>query len=129
MYVMNKPGKWEDYLHIVEFSYNNLFHVSVGMSPFEKIYGCKCNTPNSWSSLVDRLMLGPELLKDMKLTIKKVQQNLKATEDRKNSYVHLKRTPRQFQVGEHVYIKVTPKKISLILGRYSKLAPKYRGPF
>jgi hypothetical protein len=24
MYVMDKPSKWEDYLHLVEFSYNNL---------------------------------------------------------------------------------------------------------
>ena len=23
MYVMDKPTKWEDYLHLVEFSYNN----------------------------------------------------------------------------------------------------------
>ena len=44
MYVMDKPGKWEDYLHLVEFDYNNNFQVSVGMSPFEKLYGCKCNT-------------------------------------------------------------------------------------
>ena len=44
MYVMDKPSKWEDYIHLVEFAYNNNFQVSVGMSPFEKLYGCKCNT-------------------------------------------------------------------------------------
>ena len=32
-------------------------------------------------------------------------------------------------MGDHVYIKVNPKKISLRLGKYSKLAPKYCGPF
>ena len=52
------------------------------MSPFEIMYGRKCNTPNSWSNPVDRLMLGPELLKDMELTVKQVQQNLKATQAR-----------------------------------------------
>ena len=79
MYVMDKLGKWEDYLHLVEFAYNNNFQVSTGMSPFEILYGCKCNAPISWSSQVDRLMLGPELLKDMELTVKHVQQNLKFT--------------------------------------------------
>ena len=39
MYVMDKPGKWEDYLHLVEFAYNNHFQVSAGMSPFEILYG------------------------------------------------------------------------------------------
>ena len=73
MYVMEKPCKWEDYLHLVEFAYNNNFQVSTGMSPFEILYGCKCNTPISWSSLVNRLMLGPDLLKDMELPMKQVE--------------------------------------------------------
>ena len=79
MYVMDKPCKWEDYLHLVEFADNNIFQVSVGMSSFEILYGCKCNTPISWSSPVDILMLGPDLLEDMELTLKQVQQNLKVS--------------------------------------------------
>ena len=43
MYVMDKLGKWEDYLQLVEFAYNNNFQVSVGMNHFEILYGCKCN--------------------------------------------------------------------------------------
>ena len=127
MYVMEKPGKWEDYLHLVEFAYNNNFQVLASMSPFEIMYGYKCNAPISWICQVDRLMLGPDLLKDMDLTMKQVQQNLKVSQDKQKSYVDLKRTPREFQVGEHVYIKIKPKKISLILGKYSKLASKYCG--
>ena len=96
MYVMEKPGKWEDYLHLVEFAYNNNFQASAGMSPFEILYGCKCNTPISWRILVDRLMLGPNLLKDTELTVKQVHQNLKVAQDRKKSYADLKRTPREF---------------------------------
>ena len=69
MYVMEKRGKWEYNLHLVEFAYNNNIQVSVGMSPFE-IYGCKCNSPISWSNYVDILMLGPYLLEDMELTVK-----------------------------------------------------------
>ena len=65
----------------------------------------------------------------MELTIKQVQQNLKASQDKQKSYADLKRTPREFQVGEHVYIKVKPKKSSLILEKYSKLEPRYCGPF
>ena len=82
MYVMEKPGKWEDYLHLVEFSYNNNFQVSAGMSYFEILYGCKCNTPIFWSSPVDRLMSWPNFLKDMELIMKQLQENLKATQAR-----------------------------------------------
>ena len=102
----------------MDFSYNNNFQFFVGMSSFEFFYGRKCNTPITWSNPVDRLMLGTYLLKDMELTVKHVQQNLKVSQDRKKSYVDLKITPREFQVGEHVYIKVNPKRSSLILGKY-----------
>lgn len=81
MYVMDQPGKWEDYLHLVEFSYNNHYQASAKMSPFEILYGRKCNTPISWSNPVDRLMLGPEMLKEMELTVKQVQSNLKVAQD------------------------------------------------
>jgi hypothetical protein len=47
MYVMDKPSKWEDYLHLVEFSYNNGYQTSLKMSPFEALYGRKCNMPMS----------------------------------------------------------------------------------
>ena len=77
MYVKEQPGKWEDYLHLVEFAYKNHYQASTRYSPFEILYGRKCNTPISWSNPVDRLVLGPELLKEMELIVKQVQGNLK----------------------------------------------------
>jgi hypothetical protein len=44
MYVMDKPSKWDDYLHLVEFAYNNGYQASLKMSPFEELYGRRCNT-------------------------------------------------------------------------------------
>ena len=107
---MERPTKWEDYLHLEEFAYNNGYQASTKMSPFEILYGHKCNTPIAWNILVDRLMLGPDLLEYMELTMKQVHQNLKAAHERHKSYADLKRTPREFQVGDHVYIKVKHKK-------------------
>ena len=75
MYVKEHLGKWKDYLHLVEFSYNNHYHASTRYSPFEILYGRKRNTPISWSNPVERLVLGPELLKEMELIVKQVQSN------------------------------------------------------
>ena len=63
MYIKEHPGKWEDYLHLVAFDFNNHYQASAGYSPFEIVYGRKCNTLISWINPVDRLVLGPELLK------------------------------------------------------------------
>ena len=70
MYVRDHPKKWEDYLHLVEFAYNNHYHDLAKLSPLKILYGRKCNTPISWSDPVDRLMLGPDLLKEMELIVK-----------------------------------------------------------
>ena len=50
--------------------FSNRYQASARYSPFEIMYGRKCNTPISWSNLVDMLELGPELLKNMELIVK-----------------------------------------------------------
>ena len=77
MYVMDKPSRWADYLHLVEFSYNNGYHASLKMSPFEALYGRNCNTPMSRDNPADKVVVGPELLKEMEDQMIKIKQNLK----------------------------------------------------
>ena len=72
MYVMNNPTEWEDYLHLTEFAYNNGYQIFAKMSPFDVLYGRKCRTPVTWDILMDRLMLGPHLLKDLEKWVTKV---------------------------------------------------------
>jgi hypothetical protein len=59
----------------------------------------------------------------------KIKQNLKAAQDRKNSYVDKGKTHREFKVGDHVFLKVKANKSSLKLGNCSKLVARYCGPF
>src|SRR5713226_4360252 len=99
MYIKEQSSKWEDYLHLVEFAYNNHYQALVRYSPFEILYGRKCNTPISWSNPIDRLVLGPELLKEMELIVKQVQGKLKVAQDRQKSQADLKRTQKEFQLG------------------------------
>jgi hypothetical protein len=65
MHVMHQPKKWEDYLPLVEFAYNNGYQESLKMSPFEALYGRQCNIPISWNNLVDRFTIRPYILKEM----------------------------------------------------------------
>ena len=79
MYVMDKPTKWEDYLHLVEFAYNNGHQESLGMSPYEALYGRQCRTPVTWDNPMKKVVLGLELLKEMEQEVVKIKKNLKAT--------------------------------------------------
>ena len=116
MYVRDYPKKWEDYLHLVEFAYNNHYQASAKLSPFEILYGRKCKTPITWNNPVDRLMLRPDLLKELELIVKQVQSNLNNAQNKQKSHADLKRTQKEFQVGVHVFVKVKPRKISFNLG-------------
>ena len=73
MYVMDKPTKWEDYLHLVKFAYNNGQQASLGMSLYEDLYGRRCRTPVTWDNLVNRVVLGPKLLKEMEQEVVKIR--------------------------------------------------------
>jgi hypothetical protein len=83
----------------------------------------------SWDNLVDRVVLGPELLKDMEDQVVKIKQNLKAAQDRQKFYADKNMTAREFKVGEHVLLKVKTKKIPLKLGSCTKMAARFYGPF
>ena len=64
------------------------------MSHFEAMYGRKCNTPISWDNPMDRVIVGPELLKDMEDQMVKLKQNLKVAQDRQKSYAAHNMTAR-----------------------------------
>ena len=49
----------------MEFSYNNSYHSSLGMAPFEALYGHKCHTRIIWDTVEGRIILGPKMLKEM----------------------------------------------------------------
>jgi hypothetical protein len=57
MYKRTKPTKWEEYLHLLEFIYNNGYQASTKMTPFQVLYGRKCTTQMSWNNLVDKIMV------------------------------------------------------------------------
>ena len=43
--VMEFTGNWDDHLSMIEFAYNNSYHSSIDMAPYEVLYGRRCRTP------------------------------------------------------------------------------------
>jgi len=113
----------------VEFYYNNGYHESLKMSPFEVLYVRKCRVPISWENPLDKIIVRPKLLKKMEHTMIHIRKNLKISQDRQKRYANSKITHQEFKLGYHVYLMVNPKRISLKMRIFSKLAPYYWGPF
>eukprot|EP00253_Pinus_taeda_P005949 PITA_05949 len=92
MYVMHQKWKWEEYLPLVKFAYENGYQESLRMSPFEAFYGWSCSTPISWSYLVNKVLIGSEMLADMEHEMQAIKKNLKVTKDRHKSYADQNRS-------------------------------------
>ena len=43
--VLDHMGNWNEVLPLVEFTYNNSYHSSIGMVPYEALCGRRCRTP------------------------------------------------------------------------------------
>jgi hypothetical protein len=65
MYVMDQQKRWEEFLPLVEFAYNNSYQSTIDMVPFEFLYGRPCRTPLSWVRLEDRVLVRPEAIQEM----------------------------------------------------------------
>lgn len=60
----------------MDFAYNNGYHSSIGMPPFQALYGCLFQTLLSWDRLEDRVLLGPKILQDMEQLVDRIREHL-----------------------------------------------------
>jgi hypothetical protein len=123
------PQKWDDYLPLAEFSYNNSYQESIKMASFEALYGRQCRTPLNWSEPRERWFFKSDLVKETKEKVQRIRHNLREAQARQKSYVDKRRRPLVFQVGDHMYLKVSPMKGVSRFGVKGNLAPRYIGPF
>ena len=99
------------------------------MAPFEALYGRKCRTPLNWSEAGEKTFFGPDMVNEVEEQVRVIQENLKIAKSRQKSYADKKRRSVLFQVGDHVYLRVSPMKGIQRFGVKGKLAPRYVGPF
>ena len=127
--VLTYGADWEKSLSYAEFTYNNSFQASLKMSPFEALYGRKCRTPLMWSEVGERPFFGPEAIEEAAENVTKVRENLKTAQSRQKSYTDKRRYDLAFEVGDHVYLKVSPLRGTRRFHVKGKLAPRYIGPY
>ena len=91
----------------MEFSYNYSFQSSIGMAPYEALYGHKCKTPVCWTELNEHKVIGPDIVKDTEEKVQVIRKRLKTASDRQKSYADLKRRDISYEVGDKVFLKVS----------------------
>ncbi|GJS19070.1 putative reverse transcriptase domain-containing protein [Tanacetum coccineum] len=97
---------WVNHLPLVEFSYNNSYHVSIKVALFEALYGQKCRSPVCWAEDGEVQLTGLEIVQETTEKIIQIKQRIQAARDQQKSYADLKCKPMEFQVRDRVMLKV-----------------------
>ena len=113
---------------LIEFAYNNSYHASIEIAPYEALYGRKCRSPLCWE-VSERQLTGSELVQITSEKVPIIQQRLKTAFSRQKSYANLKRKDMSFSTGDLVFLKLSPIKGVIRFSKKGKLAPRYIGPF
>ncbi|GJV09558.1 putative reverse transcriptase domain-containing protein [Tanacetum coccineum] len=104
--VIDFGSSWDRHLPLVEFSYNNSYHASIKIAPFEALYGRKCRSLVCWSEVGDSQLTGPELVRETIEKIIQIKNQLLTARSRQKSYADVRRKLMEFQVGDMVMLKL-----------------------
>ena len=109
-------------MSLMEFAYNNNDQSSIGMAPYEALYGRPCRTPVCWGKVGERKLVGPKIVHITTNKVEMIKVNLKAARNQQKSYADNRRRDLEFEVGNKVFLKLSPCKGVLRFGRKGKLS-------
>ncbi|GJT69757.1 putative reverse transcriptase domain-containing protein [Tanacetum coccineum] len=126
---LNEHIESDDEVDEFIFPEGDNYHASIKAAPFEALYGQKCRSPVSWAEVGDVQLTGPEIIHETTEKIIQIRQRLQAARDRQRSYANVRRKSLEFQVGDRVMLKVSPRKGVIRFRKRGKLNPRYIRPF
>ena len=101
--VIDFKGSWDDHLPLIEFAYNNSYHSSIQMAPYEALYGRRCRSPNGWFEVGETTLIGPDSVLYAMEKVQLIRDRLKTSQSRQKSYADVRRRELEFQVDDWVF--------------------------
>ncbi|KAL6125181.1 hypothetical protein ACLB2K_073240 [Fragaria x ananassa] len=99
------------------------------MAPYEALYGRPCRSPICWAEVGDSELLGPDIVQETTEKEYIIQDRIRTAQSNQKSYVDLKRRQIEFDVGDHVFLTVSPTKGVVRFGKKGKLALRVHNVF
>ena len=99
------------------------------MAPSEALYGRLCRSLVCLTEVGERPFTGPDLVRDTSKKVDLIWKCLLTAQSRQKSYADRRRRPLEFKVGDHVFLKVMPKRGVARFRKWGKLLSRYIGPF
>ena len=98
------------------------------MAPYEALYGRPCRSQLCWTEVGESSITGPDLIRDTSEKVSLIRQRLLTAQSQQKSYADVRRRPLEFEVGDHVFLKVMPKRRVVRFGKRGKLSWRFIRP-
>jgi hypothetical protein len=82
-----------------------------------------------WSEAGEQKVFAPNILQEVEKQVCMVRENLRVAQSRQTSYADHRRRELSFEMGDFVYLKVSPMRGLRRFKVRGKLAPRFIGPF
>ncbi|XP_049399829.1 uncharacterized protein LOC125863899 [Solanum stenotomum] len=125
-YVLEFGAHWDQLLHLVVFGCNNNYHSSIQMALFEALYGRRYRFLVGWIESTKPRPWGTYLIREALDQVRVIQDILRTTQTRHQSYAYQRRRPLRLSVGDRVLLCVSPLKDVMRFGKQGKLRPRHR---
>ena len=99
------------------------------MAPYEALYGIPCRSSLCRTEVGETSIIGPNLIRDTSEKVSLIRHRLLTSQSQQKSYADVRRRPLEFEVGDHVFLKVMPKRGVVRFGKRGKLSLRFVGPF
>ena len=82
-----------------------------------------------WTELSEKKIIGPDLIQETDEKVKMIRERLKMIMDTQKSYADMRRKDIRYEIGEKVFLKVSPWKKVMRFGKNGKLSPRFIGSY
>ncbi|XP_019066930.2 uncharacterized protein [Solanum lycopersicum] len=88
-----------------------------------------CSCPIWWFEIGESSILGPNIIHEALEKVRVIRERFATTYSRQKSYADNRKWPLEFDLGDQVYLKISPVKGVMRFGKKGKLSPRYVGPY
>jgi hypothetical protein len=78
--ILDFGNYWTERVPMIEFAYNNNYHASLKMTPYEALNGRPCGSPVCWVNVGDAALLRPDLVRKTTQHVGFIRVRLRTTQ-------------------------------------------------
>ncbi|WMV08139.1 hypothetical protein MTR67_001524 [Solanum verrucosum] len=120
---------WDDHLPLIEFTYIKNYHSSIQIALYEAIYRHRCRSLVGWFEVSETTLIGSDSFHEAMEKVQLIRYRLKARQSRQKSYADVQRRDFEFEIGNWVFLKVSPLKGVIRFEKKWKFGPRYVCPY